>query len=519
MDGQTSESLRERVVSNVDMNPLHSRFLRSAALCLALLQPALALATDAAASCKALGQRLSLPETRILESVLVPGPDFVPPGATAPITGLPKFCRVTGVVAPAIHFEVWLPAGTWNGKFNGVGGGGLAGALDFAAMAEALRRGYATAATDTGHVAADLTWLQDEQRLVDYGHRAIHEMTLKSKEVIQAFYGRPERYSYFTGCSTGGRQGLMEVERYPQDYDGVLAGAPVNSLVEDMLAQLWAAQAALADPAAHLAPAKLSAITRAVLARCDERDGVVDGVLEDPRMCDFDPVQMQCGAGQDMDSCLTAPQVQAVRKIYAGPSRPGTEEKISSGFERGSESYWAGLVAGPQPFFISDTVARALDPDYDFRTFDFGADANRMSARLGGIWNATSPDLRRAMRSGAKVIVFHGWNDWGVPPGNTVAYYEKVRSVLGQRATDRFMRLFMLPGVEHCWGGAGPDQFDGLAALERWVERGIAPKKIVASRAAGGEVERTRPLCPYPQVARYDGRGDSNAASSFHCRQ
>jgi feruloyl esterase len=472
-----------------------------------------------ARSCEMLKARVLLPEARIEESLIVAGPAFSPAAVTTPLTGLPSFCRVVGVIHPAIRFEVWLPLKDWNGKFNAVGGGGFAGAISYGPMAEALKRGYATASTDTGHADTDTTWLNDEGRLVDYGYRAIHEMTLKSKAILGQFYSRPAQRAYFTGCSTGGRQGVMEAERYPEDYDGVLAGAPVNSLVQDMLAQLWAAQAALKDAESRLPLQKLTLLNKAVLARCDASDGVVDAVLENPRACDFEPLQLQCSAGQDPTTCLTPAQVETARRIYAGPSNPRTGVRISAGYERGSEDTWAQLIGGPRPFIIADTVAQVLNPGYDFRTSDFEADADRFFSRLGGIWNATNPDLRRAARRGTKIILYHGWSDFGVPPGNTVSYYQKVKYVVDadHRGADDFIRLFMLPGVGHCGGGPGADQFDGLTALERWVERGEAPSRIVASHLNGGVVDKTRPLCPYPEEARYDGHGDTKLAASFSC--
>lgn len=465
---------------------------------------------DVAGTCEKLRASLSLPETRLQQSSLVHGPAFTPPGATKSLSGLPAFCRVVGIVQPAITFEVWLPIEGWNGKFNGVGGGGLAGLISYDQMADALKRGYATASTDTGHVDGDLTWLQDEGRLVDYGHRAIHEMTLKSKAIVQKLYARPASRAYFTGCSTGGRQGLMEAERYPEDYNGILAGAPVNWLIEDILAQLWAARAALASAEAYVPPEKLPALAAAVLARCDNKDGAVDGVLENPLACDFDPGQMQCPAGKDSAACLTAPQVDTVRKIYAGPSRAGV--RISAGPAFGSEPSWAPFIKGPNAFIIADTVARSLDPAFDPRSFDFDAMAERMSSRLARHWNATSGDLRAAARHGTKIIVYHGWSDAGIPPANTVRYYENA-------TPSDSIRLFMVPGMDHCRGGPGVDKFEGLAALERWVERGVAPAQIIASRMNQGVVEKTRPLCPYPEVAVYDGKGDTKSAASFSCRK
>ena len=358
------------------------------------------------AACTDLRERFLRADTRIRQSSVVTGGTFDPGRNGNALTGLPDFCRVVGVVRPAITFEVWLPIENWNGNFNGVGGGGFAGVISYTAMASALKRGYAVASTDTGHVETDLAWLKDDGLLADYGHRAIHEITLSGKAVVRQVYNHGTRYSYFTGCSTGGRQGLMEAQRYPNDYDGVLAGAPVNWLVEDMLHQLWAANAALGKPESRLPAEKLEVLASAVLNACDSKDGVVDGLLQNPLACGFEPGQLQCEEGQGTAACLTAAQVETARKVYAGPSSARTGVKISAGAALGSELNWAPFVDGPEASLIAQTVALSLDPSFDVRAFDLDAVADRMNARLATLWNATDPDLLPGARRGMMALTF-----------------------------------------------------------------------------------------------------------------
>lgn len=487
-------------------------------------------ARAAATPCESLAT-LSLPDSTIVSATSVPAGAFSPPtagtsspgGRPQPITA-PAFCRVVGRVSTAINFEVWMPLAGWNGKFQGVGNGGFAGLISHAAMGTALNRGYATASTDTGHIGENGRFaLGHPELVVDFGHRAIHEMTLKAKAIVEAFYGRAPQRSYFVGCSTGGRQGLMEAQRYPSDYDGIVAGAPVAFYGHMHAGQLWIASATLKDPASAIPPGKYSLINKAVLAACDARDGVADGVLEDPRRCDFDPKTLLC-PGADTSGCLTSAQIEAVRKIYAPARNPRTGQEIYPGMPRGGELGWAGLAGGPQPNWRALELFKYFvfeDPDWDWRTFDFDRDMARTDATVGPVVAAMNPDLEKFKARGGKLILYHGWNDQGVAPQNSVNYYEDVVRVLGPTQTDQFVRLFMAPGMQHCRGGpippAGPDEFDEVGALEQWVEQGRAPEKIIASHSTGGVVDRTRPLCPYPQVAGYKGTGSTDEAENFMC--
>lgn len=485
------------------------------------------LATDtanAATSCADLA-KLTLPQTRITLAERVPAGAFAAPGVQQPLQ-VPALCRVAGVVEPAIKFEVWLPEGqTWNGRFQAVGGGGLAGIISYPAMAEAVRSGYASSSTDTGHESTDFTWLVDRQRVIDYGYRAIHEMTVKAKSIIETHYGRPAEYSYFNGCSTGGRQGLMTAQRYPDDYDGIISGAPVFRFTNLHMGQLWTAHATLKKPGAVLTRDDLAKVSEAVLAQCDAKDGVKDGVLLDPRTCDFDPSGLQG---------FSAAQIEALKLIYQGAVNPRTGVQIYPGLEPGSEGPqpnnpgWALIMNGKEPFPIDQAVLGGMGfgnyEGWDWRTFDFDRDVELVDAKLARTLNAVDPDLRDFKARGGKLIVYHGWNDPGVMPQQTLDYYDNVveyaaksQGVDGKAYTDEYLRLFMVPGMGHCRGGTGPDQADWVAALAGWVEKGQAPTSITAQRVDQGKVVTTRPLCPHPQVARYKGRGDTNDAGNFEC--
>lgn len=475
---------------------------------------------------------LDLPDTEITIAERVAAGTFTPPGGGQPLE-VPAMCRVAGVVEPAIKFEVWLPEGeAWNGRFQAVGGGGLAGVISYAAMADAVRGGFASASTDTGHEASDSTWLADRQRVIDYGYRAIHEMTVKAKAVIDAHYGTGPEYSYFNGCSTGGRQGLMEAQRFPDDYDGIVSGAPVNRFTHLHIGQLWTAHATLKKPGAVLTPADFALVTGKVLEMCDANDGLEDGILTDPRTCDFDPAVLQCPAGQT-EGCLAEPKIEALKMIYQGAVNPRTGEQIYPGLEPGSEGAqpgnpgWAMLMNGRTPFMIDQAVIGGMvfeRDDWDWRTFDFDRDVEIVDAKLFGVLNAIDPDLRDFKANGGKLILYHGWNDPGVMPQQTIDYYEslidfaaKATGEDGAAYTDEYVRLFMMPGVGHCRGGAGPDRADFMSALVAWVEEGKAPERIVASKVESGEVTMTRPLCPHPQVAKYAGSGDPNDERNFQC--
>jgi tannase/feruloyl esterase len=485
------------------------------------------------AACRELAQ-LSLSKTKLTVAEVPAGPFTLPGaagGAGAPPGGpqqpvnVPAFCRVSGVVEPAIRFEVWLPQkSAWNNRYQAVGGGGFAGIISYPAMLTALQAGYVTSSTDTGHVAPDVEWLGNEGLLTDYGHRAIHEMTVKSKEILAAYYDKAADYNYFNGCSTGGRQGLMELQRYPDDFDGVVSGAPVNYFNAIHAQQLWVGL--VSHPQADqgiLSAADLKLVNDSVLAQCDAADGVKDGVLNDPRTCKFDPGQLQCAAGSGAGQCLSGEQVGALRKIYEGAKNPRTGASIHPSLVPGGEPSWqivtaTGLVSIPYDYFGRAVLGT---PTWDWRKFDFDKDLARANQKTGGILNAIDPDLAKFRGAGGKLILYHGWNDQVIFPEGSINYQksvaDKVAAGKGVAGVQDFFRLFMVPGMTHCRGGAGTDRFDAQSAIEAWVERGQAPATIAASRIENGNVTRTRPLCPYPQVAKYDGSGDTNDASNFRC--
>ena len=486
--------------------------------------------TGGLASCGGL-QALSLPDTTILSAALVPEGPFTPPAALTPLAGaaaaatprpfaVPAACRVVGRIAPAIGFEVWMPVANWNGKFQAVGGGGFAGVISYGAMATALARGYATASTDTGHSTPGGSWALGRPELVaDFAYRAIHEMTVTAKAVVAAFYGKGPRLSYFVGCSTGGRQGLMEAQRFPSDYDGIVAGAPANFWTHLMAGTLAPAVATLKEPASHLPAGKLSLLNKAALAACDARDGTADGLIENPRACAFDPGALVC-PGADSETCLTPAQLEAARKIYAPAVNPRTKQDIFPGMPPGSELTWTAVAGGPQPFPIPVEFYKYFvhaDANWDWKTIDFDKDVAAADDKLAALMNATDPNLTAFRSRGGKLIMYHGWNDQLIQAGNSINYYNSVSQAMGAKETDDFARLFMAPGMLHCAGGPGPNSFDALGALEQWVEQGAKPASLIASHSTTGTVDRTRPLCPYPQVAAYQGSGSIDDAANFVC--
>ncbi|MEO6982627.1 MAG: tannase/feruloyl esterase family alpha/beta hydrolase [Edaphobacter sp.] len=485
-------------------------------------------------SCKELA-RLHLPETVISSAMEVPAGTFAPPSPESSIAHLPAFCRVVGVTKPAIRFEVWLPLKNWNGRFHGVGNGGTAGFINYRAMAGALRRGSATASTDTGHVnhpygnGFDASWAKGRPDLVaDFGYRALHVTTVNAKQIVKAMYGTKAEHSYYSGCSQGGGQGLMEAQRYPADYDGILAGDPANNWTRHYAGEhLWYSIATLKDPASYIPASKVTILANAVTKACDVKDGVADGVLRDPLACRFDPTVLTCKAGEDSATCLSAKQVTAVKEIWSGV-RNSSGRLIHPALVPGGEAGpggWSRWLTGAAPFGgthwkAADAVLKDMvfeDPKYNALNFNFDSDMKMMLEKLGPSMDAVDADLRPMQRAGAKMILYHGWSDPDISPLNTIEYYDQVVEKVG-KDTPEFVRLFMVPGMQHCTGGPGASSFDGLTALESWVEDGVAPEKIIASHVVNGAVERTRPLCPYPKVAVYVGKGSTDEAENFVCK-
>jgi Tannase and feruloyl esterase len=487
-------------------------------------------ALNAAASCESLSS-LVLPDTSITLAQLVPAGGFILPGmdpaATQPFSRLPAFCRVAATLTPSsdsdIKIEVWLPALGWNGKFQAVGNGGWAGNISYGALAFALQEGYATASTDTGHTGGNAIFaIGHREKVIDFAYRAVHEMAVKSKTIIAAFYDRGPRFSYWTGCSTGGRQGLMAAQRYPEDFDGIVAGAPANNQTQLCAWRIAVEAKILQEPTRIVPQTKLALVNGAVLAACDALDGVTDGLLTDPHQCYFDPAALMCRGG-DAGDCLTAPQVEALRMGYARAKKK-TGELIYPGLVPGGETGWAMLTAAnPEPGVIDVGMFRYVaheDPAWDWRTFDLDRDSALIDKKAGFI-DATNPDLSAFRARGGKLIIYHGWNDGGsggaISPQNSVNYYSSVLARMGSQQQD-WLRLFMVPGMAHCGGGPGPNQVNWMAALERWRESGIAPDQLIASRVSDNRVNMTRPICPYPQVAQYNGVGSTNDAANFACK-
>jgi feruloyl esterase len=478
----------------------------------------------AVASCDRLVQ-LARPDLAIAAARPVPAGPYAAPGMALPLR-VRAFCRVAGTLKPSpdsrINFELWMPSSGWNGKFQGVGNGGWSGSIPYEQLAASLERGYAVAASDTGHVGPSGSFaLGRPERLVDFAYRAVHEMTVESKAIVDAFYGGPPRHSYWVGCSSGGRQGLKEAQRFPDDYDGIIAGAPANAWTHLAVSTVWIAQATLMDPAGYIPRLKFRLLHDAALDACDAVDGVKDGVIDDPTRCHFDPAVLQCEAGDDRPTCLTAGQVEAARKIYGGPKNSRTGNPIFPGLEPGSELGWDELAGGPRLGTSAGDHFRFVvfkNPQWDFRTFDFDADVTHTDLIDEGSINAVDPDLKRFASRNGKLILYHGWSDPLIAPRSTVDYYAAVADALGGNENARnSARLFMVPGMAHCGGGDGASSFDMLAALERWIERGSAPDSVDASRLRGGAVVRTRPLCAYPGVARYLGKGSTDEAANFSC--
>jgi hypothetical protein len=487
--------------------------------------------------------------TTITSATLTPAGTFITPTGQT-LTRLPAFCRVVGVSRPTgdsqINFEVWLPAGSWNGKFLSSGEGGYAGTLNYTrsgldgGLDELIRRGYATASTDTGHLASDANWaIGHPEKIIDYAHRSKHLVTVAAKGLIAAFYGRPASRSYFNSCSNGGRQALMEVQRYPEDYDGVVVGAPWNYQSRSNAGFVWDAQT-LSAPGAAIPASKLPAINRAAIAACDRTDGLADGLIEDPGSCSFDPAALLC-KGAESDSCLTEPQAVALKKLYDGPKDPRTGASIFPGWARGSELGWTRFVASGNLTNLGRAYFGNLvfqKPDWDFRTFDFDKDLSLAESKIATLADAVNPDLSAAKRRGVKIIQYHGWNDQTLQPAYSPVYYERVMTAMGGPDKTRdFYRLFMVPGMAHCYSGPGANSFGAVGqqippsrdalhdiqtALEKWVEDGVAPDVLVATKYTDDApvtttVKFTRRLCPYPSIARYKGSGDPNDAGSFVC--
>ncbi len=502
------------------------------------------------ASCESL-KSISLPNVTIVAAEMVPAGPYVPPGrgaappapadgrgragggtfVPAPPQMLPAHCRINAILRPSpdseIEMEAWLPASAeaagaagsgWNGKFQFVGGGGWAGVISFPAMVTALQDGYATASTDTGHKGGNALFaINHPEKLVDFAYRAVHESTVTAKALVAKYYERPARLSYWNGCSTGGRQGLMEAQKFPNDFDAVIAGAPANYQTHLHAWDLSVAVPVLNDPAAALTQPQLRVLTDAATAACDAQDGVRDGLISNPRACTFDPAVLLC-KGEGGRGCLTPPQLDAVKRAYA-TTNTKSGEPVFPGKEPGSEYQWMAFLGGGQAPGVSVGSFQVAynDAKWDPKTFDLDRDLKIVDEKVGAIVNAVNPDLSEFKKHGGKLLLYHGWNDTAISPGNTINYYESVLKKMGGRQDD-FVRLYMAPGMQHCGGGPGPNQINYMAIMERWRENHQTPSAIEAYHVSNNRVDMTRPLCPYPAVATYKGVGSVNDAANWVCR-
>jgi Tannase and feruloyl esterase len=495
-------------------------------------------------SCTAI-KDLKLPDTTITMAEAVASGDVDGPGLAKPLHELPPFCRVKGVLRPTadseIHFEVWMPEKDWNSRFLGVGNGGFAGSIGYQGLAGNLRRGFATAGSDAGHQAEgeDASWaFGHPEKITDFGWRAVHLTAARAKDVIKAYYGKSAAKAYFDSCSDGGREALMEAQRFPEDYDGILAGAPANQWSRMFASGVDVSQVTTGDPRAYISAMKLPAIERAALAQCDASDGVKDGFINDPPKCHFDPSVLLCKAADSLD-CLTQPQLNSLKKLYAG-GVDGQGKSIFPGYVMGDESgAWGAWVLGPGPGASSgiqygQNYFRYMvtgDTKWNILTANVDASLAAANKETAAALDSTNPDLSPFSARGGKLIMYHGWNDPAISPWNSIAYYQSVQKTMGAEKAESFMRLYMVPGMEHCVGGPGPAAFGQLGiptgtgpkygvfdALVDWVEKDVPAKDVIATKyTPDNKVMMTRPLCPYPAIAKYKGSGDTNDAANFAC--
>jgi len=488
-------------------------------------------APAAAADCAGVA-RMALPGGKVTAAeVVAPGAFVQPaaPGGPPPGVGggayrdLPEFCRVQATLTPSsdsdIKVEVWLPTSGWNGKFVGIGNGIWAGQLSYSQLGDPLKRGYAVATTDTGHTGNGLTGefaVGHPEKLVDFGHRAVHEMVVTAKRAIEAFYGSGPQKSYWNSCSTGGRQGLMSAYRYPADFDAISAMAPANPMTDLMTQSMWAGWQPNRAPGAMVPMPQMTAVHQAAVKQCDKLDGLEDGLIGRPDACRFDPATVEG---------LTPAQAETVRAIYNGP--PGL-----TGWPVGSELQLGALTQGPQPFPVALTYYSLLAfgdrAGWDWKTFDYTRDAQAGRDYGAGILDVPSTGLAAFFARGGKLLLSHGWTDGLIPATNTIKFHDGLRQTLSTDQAANQLRLFMVPGMDHCGGGEGASQFDTLGVIDEWATTGRTPDVIHASRptAAGGppgappaapREPLSRPLCAYPAYAKYDGSGDRNAEASFTC--
>jgi hypothetical protein len=490
------------------------------AICLISLFATAVLAAGPAMKCDGLATRSFGKEVTIQSASLV-----------AAKGNLPEHCDVRGVIWPEAGFAIKLPT-EWNSRFEMVGNGGTAGTISMGAVDGAVRKGFASASTDTGHDAAKeplatFAYVTPEnpngrRKFLDFAYLSVHETAVLAKQVIQTYYGTAPRYSYWVGCSTGGRQGLQEAQRYPDDFDGLVVGAPGLYNTGNSMRRIWIGQTQTGDGA--IPAEKLPLLTKAIYEKCDAIDGLKDGLIDDPRKCPFEPARdlPKCASG-DGAECFTNAQLGALTKIYGGP-HDSKGKQLFPGEPVGSEPVWPDNFILPNktvlPRAESQMKFAMLDPvpgpSWNLTMFNFDTDPARL-VKAAAELNARNPDLAPVKKRGGKILQYAGWADQQVNPLPGIEYYETVSRKIGEDATRDFYRLFMVPGMFHCSGGPGCNTADWLAATMDWVEKGNAPAQLTGAHVESGKTTRTRPLCPYPQVARYKGAGSVDEAESFSC--
>ena len=483
--------------------------------------------TVAPISCESLAQ-MKVEHGRVVSAEAVPAGAFTPPTPTnstaaAAFKTVPAFCRVRVNLTPSsdsdINVEVWLPQAGWNHKLHASGNGGLGGAFPYPAMAASVKAGYAASGTDTGHVGDNADFaVGHPEKLVDFAHRAIHEMTVTAKTVVTAHYDTRPTRAYFTSCSTGGRQALIEAQRYPDDFDAIAAGDPSWDQMRLYAARVWLNTYVNRTPAAVIPASKYPMIHTAVLDRCDSVDGVKDGVIEDPTKCTFDFAALTC-SGADGADCLTKDQVETASAMTRPIRDPKSGAVLHPGrYYPGSELGWAG-VAGPAPSGESHEGMRKIvfTPAWDYHSIAVPDDVERAVKADQGLLYGGDPNLSRFFQRGGKLLMYHGWADPLVSPDTSLIMYSRINETVGAAAADA-LALFMVPGMSHCQGRPGTDVFDKVAALDQWVDTGRKPQSIEAAHMTAGVVDRTRPLCAYPATARYGGTGSTDDAKNFRCQ-
>lgn len=505
-----------------------SRIAKLASLVFLLSSSVVALAAERADQACLNLANLTLTNASIEIAEVVGVGEFVPPSANnnRGYQGLPAFCRLAINLKPSsdsdINVELWLPIDTWNGKYLAVGNGAFTGNVRHSAMIDPLSRGYATSSTDTGHSGNTASFgLGHPEKVIDFGWRSVHEMTVVSKQIVAAYYDQGPQYSYWTGCSAGGRQAMKEAQRFPNDFDGIVAGAPGLDWTGRAVAALRVARSLEINESARINSTKRELLYKAAINSCDRADGLEDGLISKPEQCSFDPAVLQCKSGEESASCLTPEQVNTASMLYSSPANPESGRTIT-GLLPGSEMGWTdlGWTASARATGLEQFKYLVYaDPSWTVDRFDFAKDIVKAEETDSDTLNALNPDLKPFFDSGGKLIQYHGWSDPQISPSNTTQYYQRVSDELGGRnAVHDSYRLFMVPGMAHCGGGPGPNRFDMLSSLEAWVEQGTSPESVLATHQTNGEVDRSRPLCPFPEIAIYTGTGSIDEAENFECR-